>query len=131
MENNIQFLDFELANDGKCAGYAAILFNGVTLSFRVNYSKDGQSIFFNPGAWKKTENGQDYYTPWFMIDSRYTNETINKMLRKHVEPLIFNQTSQSEGQAVWSPTQQVAPQYAQAAQAQPQAASIKNDDLPF
>lgn len=81
----IKFIEFKKVVGEKYLGIATICLDGkIYLRYKVNQGKEGKGYFFKEASYKVGEE----YLPSFVVDSNYTCQKIESVLRENMKSQI-------------------------------------------
>ena len=84
--NQIEFISFVETPNEKHLGIATIkLYGKVFLKYKIVPNKDGSGFFCSAPSCKITKDGNDIYTPAFLVDSRGEEEEIKELIHTAVK----------------------------------------------
>jgi hypothetical protein len=90
----IEFVEFSKVYGEKHLGIATVNFDDLMyLRYKVQPGKDGKGYFFQCASYKVGEE----YVPSFLINQRFHEAAVDKVLREGVKPFLGNE---SESQAM-------------------------------
>lgn len=121
MMTPFEFLKYVPTPGEKYLGICTVrVYSKVILRYKIIPTKDGTSFFPAAASYKMpSTDGQDHYTPAFMLDSQCDKEELDELIKANVRDAI-NAYS-------------VAPSYTPKTQYQPASAIFpdNNDNMPF
>lgn len=87
MENfQVEFLSFDETPDEKYLGVASLkIFGKIILRFKVQRTKDGNSMFVAIPSYRKTDHTGEQWCQWFMLDSSSQKEMVENLIKSKVK----------------------------------------------
>lgn len=87
----VEFLAFDETPAEKYLGVASIRFFGqIILRYKVQRTKDGNSIFIAAPSFKKVDQAGEHWCQWFMLDSMSQNEIVTNLIKTKVKAYFNN-----------------------------------------
>ena len=89
--NPIEFIAFHETPNEKHMGIATVkLYGKIFLKYKIVPNKDGSGFFPSAPSYKITKDGNEVYTPAFLVDSRGEEEEIKELIHSAVKSAIRN-----------------------------------------
>jgi hypothetical protein len=138
----VEFISFKATPGEKHLGIASVRYLGkITLRYKIMPGKE-RGIFANPASYKITVDGEDKYTPSFMIEMNSDAEEVMNCVKRGSSKAMEQAASQKaapqqnqQNQSFGTAAQQQAPSthYYSSNQPQPQKSSSTESygDCPF
>ena len=83
---DMEFIKYEATPTEKHLGIATIkLYGKIVLRYKIVPTKDGTGYFPASASYKVTKDGEEFYLPAFVIDSRSEEEEISRFVRQEVK----------------------------------------------
>lgn len=102
--NPIEFISFTETPNEKHLGIATIkLYGKIFIKYKIVPNKDGSGFFPSAPSYKITKDGNDIYTPAFLVDSRGEEEEIKELIHSAVKSALRNKGSYQMSASVTSP----------------------------
>ena len=90
--NPIEFISFIETPNEKHLGIATIkLYGKIFIKYKIVPNKDGSGFFPSAPSYKITKDGNDIYTPAFLVDSRGEEEEIKEIIHSAVKSALRTQ----------------------------------------
>lgn len=94
----VEFLAFDETPAEKYLGVASIRFFGqIILRYKVQRTKDGNSIFIAAPSFKKVDETGEHWCQWFMLDSMSQNETVTNLIKTKVKAYFSSKDPSNSG----------------------------------
>ena len=92
-DSQVEFLSFDETPSEKYLGVASIRFFGqIILRYKVQRTKDGNSIFIAAPSFRKVDQSGEQWCQWFMLDSMSQNEIVANLIKTKVKAYFNNKT---------------------------------------